>query len=173
MEPYLGQVPGPCCGHNGGPAPGSTSSPWPGSASGPSAQTLNFKQNQSLFRVWAKNLVIFFFQRVWAWQVPSCTVPSAPSSYNLKEKKNKKQNHCTFQGKLSLWATDPAPVIKLSVWGICSMSNGLLEPPPSLVISCFILFSSVSEVLPLQGVRSQPRPQVARWGLPRTLPQDR
>ena len=28
---------------------------------GPSAQTLNFKQNQSLFRVWAKNLVLFFF----------------------------------------------------------------------------------------------------------------
>lgn len=57
VEPYLSHLPGPHCSHIWGLACGSASAQWPGSASGPSVQTLNFKQNQRVFKVWVKKIL--------------------------------------------------------------------------------------------------------------------
>lgn len=44
----------------------------------------------------------FFFQIVWAWQVPNYTSPRAPSSYNLKEKKPESKTAVHLQETWSL-----------------------------------------------------------------------
>lgn len=97
-----------------------------------------------------KNLVIFFFfQIVWAWQVPSCTVPSAPSSYNLKKKKQQKTKPlCISRGTWSacLWFYHSHQTHGLeSLFRVEIASRSLF---PGFPISYFILRSSVNEELP-------------------------
>lgn len=125
---------------------------WPKASpptSEPSAQTLDFKQNHSLFRVWAK-ILSFFFQIVWAWQVPNDTVPKAPSSYNLKEKKKQDTKPRRVSRESGPRAAASAASSKSQCAASQSGPNGLTEACPAFCnfLFCFIFNLSMRCCLP-------------------------
>lgn len=128
---------GPHCGHTGGPSP-STPKPVAKLVFRAACTDLKFQAESKPFQSLGKNLVIyFFFQIVWAWQVPCCTLPSSPPSYNLKKKKAQIQNHCAFRGRRGLQAADSATRIRASA----PCPHSLTQPPPEFCkFSFYILF---------------------------------
>lgn len=141
---YLGHLPGPPCGHPGGPGP-----------------RLHLRPASHLHRPWISNRItvfsefgqkscLFFFQIVWAWQVPNDTVPKAPSSYNLKEKKKQDTKPRRVSRESGPCAAASAASSKSQCAASQSGPNGLTEACPAFCnfLFCFIFNLSMRCCLP-------------------------
>lgn len=110
---HLSHLPGPHCVTLGGLVRGPTSTHWPGSPQGHLCRPQILSRIKGFFESRQKSCD-FFFQILWAWQIPSWTGPSAPSSCNLKKKKRTKNKTTVhFRGNLAC-TPSRLPVTKIA-----------------------------------------------------------